>query len=92
MLMNDLDRARKLILELNQAVRQHEQVSGMPVMAASVHNAGIFRSKGKTRLFLNRKRIEIRPQRDRLARLAALNRDDKAVPVSDSVSSFTSLP
>lgn len=61
MLVNDLNRAGKLILELNQAVRKHEQVSGMPVVAASVHDAGIFRSKGKTRLLLNGKCIEIRP-------------------------------
>ncbi|MGY4458816.1 hypothetical protein ACVWYI_002776 [Bradyrhizobium sp. LB13.1] len=56
-----------------------EQRSGMPVMAAGMHHAGIFRAVGQARVFGDRQRIHVGAQADAALRVATRQGRDDAV-------------
>ena len=63
----------KLVLYRHQNFRHTETDGGMSIMSAGMHESVILGGKGKPGLFRDAQRVDVRTQRDGLARLAALD-------------------
>ena len=83
MLVHNFNGSFPLVPQADQTIRQDHQVSGMPVMATSMHDTVIFRCERQTGLLLDLERIEICPKRDGPAGFISFDRDDDAIAVPD---------
>lgn len=72
-LEQQLDSTAQLILDLHQHLGSAHQHGGMGIMSAGMHESVILGGKGKPGLFRDAQRVDVRTQRDGLARLAALD-------------------